>query len=95
MRVNLDWLRDWVELGDAEGVAADPGSLGIVLGGSGNGEQMAANKVTGIRAALCYDDELARLAMATERYCVVGQSLAHPPSIHVRRRSPESGGSAG
>jgi ribose 5-phosphate isomerase B len=46
----------------AEGVAADPGSLGIVLGGSGNGEQMAANKVTGIRAALCYNEELARLA---------------------------------
>ena len=46
----------------AEGVAGDPGSFGIVLGGSGNGEQMAANKVTGIRAALCYDDELARLA---------------------------------
>ena len=46
----------------AEAVAADPGSLGIVLGGSGNGEQMAANKVAGIRAALCHDDELARLA---------------------------------
>jgi len=46
----------------AEAVAADPGSFGVVLGGSGNGEQMAANKVTGIRAALCYDDELARLA---------------------------------
>ena len=46
----------------AEAVAADPGSLGIVLGGSGNGEQMAANKVTGIRAALCYNEELARLA---------------------------------
>ena len=46
----------------AEAVAADPGSLGVVLGGSGNGEQMAANKVAGIRAALCYDDELARLA---------------------------------
>ena len=46
----------------AEGVAGDPGSFGIVLGGSGNGEQMAANKVAGIRAALCYDDELARLA---------------------------------
>jgi ribose 5-phosphate isomerase B len=46
----------------AEAVAADPGSLGVVLGGSGNGEQMAANKVGGIRAALCYSDELARLA---------------------------------
>ena len=46
----------------AEAVAADPESLGIVLGGSGNGEQMAANKVTGIRAALCYNTELATLA---------------------------------
>ena len=46
----------------AEAVAAEPGSLGIVLGGSGNGEQMAANKVAGIRAALCYNEELARLA---------------------------------
>ncbi len=46
----------------AEAVAADPGSRGVVLGGSGNGEQMAANKVRGIRAALCYDTELARLA---------------------------------
>lgn len=46
----------------ARAVAADPGSRGIVLGGSGNGEQMAANKVAGIRAALCYNTELARLA---------------------------------
>ncbi len=46
----------------AEAVAADPGSLGVVLGGSGNGEQMAANKVAGIRAALCYSTELASLA---------------------------------
>ena len=37
-------------------------SLGVVIGGSGNGEQMAANKVAGIRAALCYNTELARLA---------------------------------
>jgi ribose 5-phosphate isomerase B len=46
----------------AEAVAADPESLGVVLGGSGNGEQMAANKVAGIRAALCYNVELATLA---------------------------------
>jgi ribose 5-phosphate isomerase B len=46
----------------AEGVVADQGSLGIVLGGSGNGEQMAANKVAGIRAALCHTVELATLA---------------------------------
>lgn len=46
----------------AEAVAADEGSRGVVLGGSGNGEQMAANKVVGIRAALAYSPELARLA---------------------------------
>lgn len=46
----------------AEAVAADPGSLGVVLGGSGNGEQIAANKVTGIRAALAYDTDTASLA---------------------------------
>jgi ribose 5-phosphate isomerase B len=39
-----------------------PGSLGIVVGGSGNGEQIAANKVPGIRAALVWSDETARLA---------------------------------
>ncbi|MFW0108963.1 ribose-5-phosphate isomerase [Rothia sp. P7181] len=37
-------------------------SLGIVLGGSGNGEQMAANKVTGIRAALAWNHDTAALA---------------------------------
>ncbi|MGG5260905.1 ribose-5-phosphate isomerase [Phycicoccus avicenniae] len=46
----------------AEAVAADPDALGVVLGGSGNGEQMAANKVRGVRAALCWTEELARLA---------------------------------
>lgn len=49
-------------LAAARGVAADPGSLGVVLGGSGNGEQIAANKVAGIRAALAWEVELARLA---------------------------------
>ena len=44
-----------------EAVVADPGSLGIVLGGSGNGEQIAANKVKGIRAGLAYNTVMARL----------------------------------
>ncbi|KUG55590.1 ribose-5-phosphate isomerase [Serinicoccus chungangensis] len=45
----------------ARAVAQEEGSLGIVLGGSGNGEQMAANKVAGIRAGLAYNPDLARL----------------------------------
>jgi ribose 5-phosphate isomerase B len=46
----------------AQGVIDDPGSVGIVIGGSGNGEQIAANKLPGIRAALAWTDETARLA---------------------------------
>jgi ribose 5-phosphate isomerase B len=46
----------------AEGVVADPGSLGVVIGGSGNGEQIAANKVKGVRCALAWSDETASLA---------------------------------
>jgi ribose 5-phosphate isomerase B len=46
----------------AEGVAADPGSVGVVVGGSGNGEQIAANKVRGIRAALVWSTDTASLA---------------------------------
>jgi ribose 5-phosphate isomerase B len=46
----------------AEGVVGDPGSLGVVIGGSGNGEQIAANKVEGVRAALAWSVETAVLA---------------------------------
>ena len=45
----------------AEAVVNDPGSLGIVVGGSGNGEQIAANKVKGVRSALVYDNDTASL----------------------------------
>lgn len=46
----------------ARAVAAGDCDLGIVLGGSGNGEAMAANKVAGIRCALCWDQTTGRLA---------------------------------
>jgi ribose 5-phosphate isomerase B len=46
----------------AEKVVADPGSLGVVIGGSGNGEQIAANKVRGARAALAWNLDIAQLA---------------------------------
>jgi ribose 5-phosphate isomerase B len=50
----------------AEGVVADQqdglDSLGIVVGGSGNGEQIAANKVKGVRSALVWSEETAVLA---------------------------------
>ncbi len=45
----------------AQATAKDPASLGIVIGGSGNGEQIAANKVKGIRAVLAWSIETAKL----------------------------------
>ena len=50
----------------------DPGSLGIVLGGSGNGEQIAANKVKGARCALAWSPEIARLAREHNNAQLIG-----------------------
>lgn len=56
----------------AEAVAKDPMSLGVVIGGSGNGEQIAANKVMGIRAALAWSIETAKLAREHNNANVLG-----------------------
>lgn len=66
----------------AESVAQGTHSLGIVMGGSGNGEAIAANKVQGIRCALCWSEETARLAKEHNNANVI--------SIGVRMVSEET-----
>ena len=56
----------------AEHTAKDNSSLGIVLGGSGNGEQIAANKIKGVRAALAWSVETAKLAREHNNANVIG-----------------------
>jgi ribose 5-phosphate isomerase B len=68
-------------LATATAVVADEGSLGVVIGGSGNGEQIAANKVTGVRAALAWTEQTARLAREHNDANVV--------SIGARMHEPE------
>lgn len=65
----------------AEGVIADPGSLGIVIGGSGNGEQVSANKVKGIRAILAWNEDTAKLGREHNNANVV--------SVGARQHSKE------
>src|ERR687889_2454105 len=61
-------------------VVADPGSLGVVIGGSGNGEQIAANKIAGVRSALVWKVEIAGLARQhnDSNVCAIG-AREHSP----------------
>lgn len=73
---------------DAATRAVADGGVGIVLGGSGNGEQMAANKVRGARAALCWTPEIARLAREHNdaNVCSLpGRFLSHDEAVEVVR----------
>lgn len=61
----------------AEAVARGKADRGVVLGGSGNGEAIVANKVRGIRCALCWSVESARLSRQHNdaNMCSLGQRL--------------------
>ena len=73
----------------AEAVAAERAegrdSLGVVIGGSGNGEQIAANKVAGVRCALVWSEETAVLAREHNDANVVSRRR---PDAHARRHDP-------
>ncbi|EPD26855.1 ribose-5-phosphate isomerase [Actinotignum sp. GS-2025f] len=64
-----------------QGVVDDAGSLGIVLGGSGNGEQISANKVRGVRAILAWNEDTAKLGREHNNANVI--------SIGARQHTPE------
>ena len=64
---------------------AHPGSLGIVIGGSGNGEQIAANKVDGVRAALVWSDDTARLAREHNDANVISIGARNHPEADALR----------
>jgi ribose 5-phosphate isomerase B len=69
----------------ASRTAADTGSLGVVIGGSGNGEAIAANKVEGVRAALAWNDETARLAREHNDANVLGLGARMHPIEEATR----------
>ncbi len=66
-------------------MVATPGSLAIVIGGSGNGEQIAANKVHGVRSALVWSDETARLARQHNDANVVSLGARNHPEADALR----------
>ena len=82
----------------AEAVAAGQAERGIVLGGSGNGEAIVANRVRGIRCALCWNIESARLGRAHNDANVISlgeRMIAEPdlmPIVDTWLTTPFDGG---
>lgn len=82
----------------AEAVAAGTAERGIVLGGSGNGEAMVANRVRGVRCALCWNVESARLGRAhNDANCISlgGRMIAEAdviPIVQMWLTTPFEGG---
>ncbi len=82
----------------AERTAADPAGLGIVIGGSGNGEAIAANKVTGVRAAVVWNEQIAQLAREHNNANVISigarmHTLADATTfVEIFLNTPYSGG---
>ena len=82
----------------AEAVAAGDCERGIVLGGSGNGEAMTANRVAGVRCALVWSVETARLARAhNDANCIsIGERTTPWETVeeilHVWLTTPFDGG---
>jgi ribose 5-phosphate isomerase B len=82
----------------AEAVARGECERGIVLGGSGNGEAMAANRVKGVRCALCWNEETARLSRQHNNANVIslGERLIDEPTaiaiVNTWLTSPFEGG---
>ena len=69
----------------AERTVNDAGSIAIVIGGSGNGEQIAANKVDGVRAALCWSVEIATLTRQHNdaNVCSLGARFLDQPAAEA------------
>ncbi|MDQ1630786.1 MAG: ribose 5-phosphate isomerase [Frankiaceae bacterium] len=72
-------------LSAAAAVVADPGSLGVVIGGSGNGEAIAANKVVGVRAALVWTDDTAKLGREHNDANVIALGARQYPTADALR----------
>jgi len=69
-------------------VEANPGSKGILICGSGNGVAMVANKHAGIRAAICWTEELAKLARQhndANIICIPARFISHQMAREVIR----------